>query len=59
MLYGPGPLGPNGPGPLVILKNILSSICSRTIFEKHIAPGAYSKHAPGAVCFSNMILEHI
>ena len=23
---------------------------SRTIFEKHTAPGAYRKHAPGAVC---------
>ena len=30
-----------------------------TIFEKHTAPGAYSKHAPGAVLMSNMVLEHI
>ena len=51
--YGPGPLGPYGLGPLIILKNILSWICSRTIFEKHTAPGAYSKHAPEAVCISN------
>ena len=29
------------------------------MFEKHTAPGAYSKHAPGAVCISNMVLEHI
>ena len=33
--------------------------CSRTIFKKHTAPGAYSKHAPGAVCISNMVLQHI
>ena len=26
-------------------------IWSRTIFEKHTAPGTYNKHAPGAVCF--------
>ena len=38
-----------GPGPLIILKNILSQICSRTIFEMHTAPGAYSKHALGTV----------
>ena len=25
----------------------------------YTAPGAYSKHAPGAVCISNMVLEHI
>ena len=55
--YGPGPLGPYGPGPFKILKNI--KICYRTIFEKQTAPGAYSKHAPGAVCISNMVLEHI
>ena len=30
-----------GPGPLIILKNILSQICSRTIFEINTAPGAY------------------
>ena len=23
------------------------------MFEKHTAPGAYSKHASGAVCISN------
>ena len=28
-------------------------------FEKHTAPGAHSKHAPGAVWISEMILEHI
>ena len=28
-------------------------------FEKHTAPGAYSKHAPGAVYIPNMVLEHI
>ena len=33
-----------GPGPVIILKNFLSQICSRTVFE--------SKHAPGAVCIS-------
>ena len=54
--YAPGPYGP---GPLIILKNFLSQICSRTIFEKHTAPGAYSKHASRAVCISNMVLEHI
>ena len=57
--YGPGPLGPYGPGPLIILKNILSQICSRTIFEMHAAPGACLLYAPGAVCFSNMVLAHI
>ena len=58
---GPGPLwplGPYRPGPLIILKNILSWICSRTIFEKHTGSGAYGKHAPGAVGISNMVLEH-
>ena len=35
-----GPLGPYGPGPLIILKNILSQICSRTILEINTAPGA-------------------
>ena len=47
------------PVPLLILKNILIQICSRTLFEKHAAPGAYSKHAPGAVCILNTALEHI
>ena len=55
--YGPGPLEPYGPGSLIILKNILSWICSMTIFEKHTALGAHSKHAPGAVCISNMVLS--
>ena len=45
---------PYGPEPLIILKNILSYICSSTIFEKHTAQGVYSKHVPGAVCISNM-----
>ena len=60
--YGPGPCGPGpySPGPLIILKIFVSQKCSRTIFEKHTAPGAYSKHAPGAGCISNiMVLEHI
>ena len=48
-----------GPGPFIILKNFLSEICSKTILEKHTAPEAYSKHAPGAVCISNMVLNHI
>ena len=45
-----------GPGPNFeeYLKfNILDHIV------KHTAPGAYSKHAPGAVCISNMVLKHI
>ena len=50
--YGPGPYGAR---PLIILKNFLSQICSRTIVEKFTAPGAYSKHAPGAVCTSNSV----
>ena len=29
------------------------------LFEKHTAPEAYIKHAPGAVCISDMVLEHI
>ena len=49
---------PYGPGPLIILKTILCYICSRTIFEKYTVPGAYSKYASGAVCISNMVLEH-
>ena len=55
-IYAPGPYGPV---LFIILKNILSQICSRTISEKHTAPGAYSKHAPGAVCILDMVLEHI
>ena len=47
---GPDP-GPYAPGPLIILKNILSQICSRrTIFKQHTAPGVYGKHGPEAVC---------
>ena len=49
----------DGPGPLIILKNILSWICSRTIFENHTAPGAYSKHTPGAMYILNIVLEHV
>ena len=30
-----------------------------TLFEMHTAPGAYVLYAPGAVCFSNRVLEHI
>ena len=45
-----------GSGLLIILKNILSEIFSRTILEKHNAPGAYSYYDPGAVCISNMVL---
>ena len=54
------------------LKEFLSHICSRTIFEMHThcsssmfaiftAPGALAclLYAPGAVCFSSMVLEHI
>ena len=44
---------------LIIWKNILSQICSRTLFEIHTALGAYSKHAPGAVYTYIMLLEHI
>ena len=29
------------------------------IFEMHTAPEACLLYAPGAVCFSNMVLEHI
>ena len=69
--YAPGPYAPEphvlgpyapvpyNPGPLIIWKNILRQICSRTIFEMHTAQGAYGKHAPGAVCIQIMLLEHI
>ena len=104
--YGSGPHVPEpcGPVPLIILKSIVSLICSRIILkkrrkekkrkekkrkekknkqnktqknkqkqkqktktktkkqkqkQKNTAPGAYSKHAPGAVCFSNIVLEQI
>ena len=50
---------PDGPGPLIILKNILSQICSRTIFKINTAPGACLLYDPGAVLISNMVLEHI
>ena len=33
---------PYSPGPFITLKNILSQICSRTIFEKYTAPEAYN-----------------
>ena len=52
--------GPYAPGPLIILKNFPSQICSRTIIEKQTAAGACCKHALEAVCISNnMVLEHI
>ena len=51
--------GPYGPGPLIIWKNFLRQICSRTISKKHTAPRACFLHAPGTVCFSNMVLVHI
>ena len=47
-----------GPGPFIIRKNFWSQICSRTIFVMHTAPGACLLCAPGAVCFSIMVLEH-
>ena len=66
LTYGPGPVAPGqyapgsyGPGPLIIWKNILSQIYSRIMFEMLTAPGACSKHAPGAVCIQVMLLEHI
>ena len=49
--YGRGPLGPYGPSPVIILKNIP---CSNGPEPLKTAPEAYSKHAPGAVCISNM-----
>ena len=72
--YGPGPLGPYGPGPLTILKNILSQICSRTIFEINTAPGAcllaymlleqYAfqilfKYSPGPYLKSTLLQVHV
>ena len=39
--------------------NNLSQIYSRSIFEMHTAPGTCLLYAPGAVSFSNMILEHV
>ena len=52
--YGPGLYAR---GPFIIWKNILSQICSRTIFEMHTAPEAYSKHASEAVCTQMMLLD--
>ena len=59
--YDPEPYapGPYGPGTLIIWKNILRQIWSRTIFEIHTAPATYSKHAPEAVCIQIILLEHI
>ena len=48
--YGRGPLGPYGPNPLIILKNIP---CLNGPEPLKTAPEAYSKHVPGAVCISN------
>ena len=45
-------LGPYGPGPLIIGKNFLGQICSRTIFEMHTVPGACLLYAPGTVKLS-------
>ena len=56
--YGPGPLGHYCSGTFIIWKNCLSQICSRTIFEMHTA-GVCLLYAPGAVSFSNMVLQHI
>ena len=57
----PGPYGPElaAPGQLIIWKNILSQICSRSIIWMHTTPGAYLLYVPGALCISNVILEHI
>ena len=48
--YGPGRYGPGtyGSGPFITLKNFLSQICFRTIFEKHTY---------GAVYISNVVLK--
>ena len=40
----------NGPEALIIWKNFLSQLFSRTIFEMHTAPGACLLYASGAVC---------
>ena len=57
--YGPQPYASEPYGvPLIILKNIVSQICSRTISE-NTAPGAYSKHASVAVLTLDIVLEHI
>ena len=39
------------------LKEFSKSNISRTIFEMYTAPGACLLYAPGAGCFSNMLLE--
>ena len=46
-INGPGPLGPYGPGPLIILKNILSSN----------SPGPYLKSTLLQEHIANMLLE--
>ena len=54
--------GQYGPGPLIILVDFLSQTCpsqAHAYIEKHTAPRAYSKHAPGVVCISNIVLKHI
>ena len=48
-----------GRGPFIIWKSFPSQLCFRTIFEMHTAPGACLLYAAGAVCFSNMVLEHM
>ena len=48
-----------GPGPLIIWKDFLSQICSRTIFKMRTAPGACLLYALGAVYFSFSIFFKI
>ena len=51
-----------GPGPYWTINNLEEYSKLNMLqyhIEKHIAPEAYSKHAPGTVCISNMVLEHI
>ena len=43
----------------IIWKNILSQIYSRSIIWVNAALGACLLYVPGAVCISNMVLEHI
>ena len=66
--YGPGSaapgphgcgLGTYGSGSLMIWKNILSHIRSRSITWMYTATGSCSKYAPGAACIQIMLLEHI
>ena len=54
--YAPGAAAP---GAWIIWGNILSQICSRSIFECPNAPGAYSKYAPGAYSKCSMLQEHL